>query len=130
MISAIFLCIATTGFGPTNSTTGCRQRGPRKNLTSCPGLVDRYNYLGDSCSGVCGVAKAADEAPTSTLGTLVGVKQQALRLATLLIGHVQRSVFGLFENAQPITRRAYGFLSPEAGDPGFELLEFLLLVNL
>ncbi|WP_408980957.1 hypothetical protein [Pseudomonas sp. B21-040] len=23
---------------------GWRQRGPRKNLTSCPGLVDHYNH--------------------------------------------------------------------------------------
>ncbi|WP_447652528.1 hypothetical protein [Pseudomonas abietaniphila] len=28
-----------------NSTMGWPQRGPRKNLTSCPGLVDHYNSM-------------------------------------------------------------------------------------
>jgi len=27
---------------PINSTVGWRQLGPKKNLTSCPGLVDHY----------------------------------------------------------------------------------------
>jgi putative transposase len=37
-----FLMIGTTGFDPINSTVGWRQLGPKKNLTSCPGLVDHY----------------------------------------------------------------------------------------
>ncbi|MBX7276692.1 inovirus Gp2 family protein [Pseudomonas sp. ERGC3:05] len=34
--------MGTTGFGHINSTSGWLQLGPKKNLTSCPGLADHY----------------------------------------------------------------------------------------
>ena len=41
---------------------GWRQRGPRKNLTSCPGLVDHYNTaIKDATYELCSYSKGSGE---------------------------------------------------------------------
>ncbi|WP_310271337.1 hypothetical protein, partial [Pseudomonas sp. 3296] len=72
-----------TGFAPINSTVGWRQLGPKKNLTSCPGLVDHYTSPPDSKLPV----EAAEElvAPFTTMFERLFIWQTGEYIASLTV---------------------------------------------